>query len=195
MTLLLQNLRSNIVGRTANSLLRIALVLNLCRQSKIANLSIHLVVNKNVTQLEIPMDDALLVYIDDRLYDLTNINPSFELSEPLPSLGEVLQGIISTILQQDIDVLLIFKGIDKLDNMLVLQRLMNLNLNQQLVTLTLLVDRFLRNHLRSIELTILTRHSLVTLRKTTSPQQLTLCVTKILALVPENSLVLVVLDR
>ncbi len=195
MTLLLQNLRSNIVGRTANSLLRIALVLNLCRQSKIANLSIHLVVNKNVTQLEIPMDDALLVYIDDRLHDLTNINPSFELSEPLPSLGEVLQGIISTILQQDIDVLLILEGIDKLDNMLVLQRLMNLNLNQQLVTLTLLVDRFLRNHLRSIELTILTRHSLVTLRKTTSPQQLTLCVTKILALVPENSLVLVVLDR
>lgn len=195
MTLLLQNLRSNIVGRTANSLLRIALVLNLCRQSKIANLSIHLVVNKNVTQLEIPMDDALLVYIDDRLHDLTNINPSFELSEPLPSLGEVLQGIIPTILQQDIDVLLILKGIDKLDNMLVLQRLMNLNLNQQLVTLTLLVDRFLRNHLRSIELTILTRHSLVTLRKTTSPQQLTLSVTKVLALVPENSLVLVVLDR
>ena len=195
MTLLLQNLRSNIVGRTANSLLRIALVLNLCRQSKIANLSIHLVVNKNVTQLEIPMDDTLLVYIDDRLHDLTNINPSLELSEPLPSLGEVLQGIIPTILQQDIDVLLILEGIDKLDNMLVLQRLMNLNLNQQLVTLTLLVDRFLRNHLRSIELTILTRHSLVTLRKTTSPQQLTLCVTKILALVPENSLVLVVLDR
>lgn len=195
MTLLLQNLRSNIVGRTANSLLRIALVLNLSRQSKIANLSIHLVVNKNVTQLEIPMDDALLVYIDDRLHDLTNINPSFELSEPLPSLGEVLQGIIPTILQQDIDVLLILEGIDKLDNMLVLQRLMNLNLNQQLVTLTLLVDRFLRNHLRSIKLAILTRHSLVTLRKTTSPQQLTLSVTKILALVPENSLVLVVLDR
>lgn len=195
MTLLLQNLRSNIVGRTANSLLRIALVLNLSRQSKIANLSIHLVVNKNVTQLEIPMDDALLVYIDDRLHDLTNINPSFELSEPLPSLGEVLQGIVPTILQQYIDVLLILKGIDKLDNMLVLQRLMNLNLNQQLVTLTLLVDRFLRNHLRSVKLTILTRHSLVTLRKTTSPQQLTLCVTKVLALVPENSLVLVVLDR
>ena len=67
------------------------------------------------------MDDSLLMDINHSFYNLTNINPSLKLSQPLPPLTQIFQSIIPAILQQDVDIFFILEGIYKFDNIFMLQ--------------------------------------------------------------------------
>lgn len=59
--LALKNLRSNIVGSTANGTLALSVELKLRSKTEISDLDLHLVVKEEVTELEISMNDAMAV--------------------------------------------------------------------------------------------------------------------------------------
>lgn len=130
MPLLLQDLRCDVIRRSTYSLLHISLSLDLGGQSKIAYLSVHLVVDQNIAEFQIAMDDALTVDVNECLNDLTDVNPSLELRQSFSALCQVLQRVIPAVLQKDVYILLILKGIDELDDMLMSKRFVDLDLNQ-----------------------------------------------------------------
>jgi len=66
MSLLLEDLRCNIVGRTTNGFLHISLMFDAGGQSKVANLDIHLVVDENITKFKVAMNDTLGVNVNHR---------------------------------------------------------------------------------------------------------------------------------
>jgi cytolysin (calcineurin-like family phosphatase) len=80
-----------------------------------------LIVNKDISKLQISVDDALTVDIDQSLYDLTDIHPCLEFSESLPAFRQIFKSVVSAILKQDVDILLILESIDELDDVLVPQ--------------------------------------------------------------------------
>lgn len=75
------------------------------------------------------MDNALLVDINQRLDNLAYVHSRLMLGESLPPLNQILQRIIPAILEQDIDILFILKGINELNNMFMLESFMDFNLN------------------------------------------------------------------
>ena len=85
--LFFQNLRSDVVGCTADGFLGVAFVFDFGGESKITNFSVHLIVNKNVAQLEIAVYYALRVNIDHGFNDLPDVYSSLKFSESFPSLG------------------------------------------------------------------------------------------------------------
>lgn len=76
------------------------------------------------------MNDALTVDVNQCLDDLTDVDPCLKLCQSFPALGQVLEGVIPAVLQQDVDVLLVLEGIDELYDMPVPQRLVDLDLDQ-----------------------------------------------------------------
>jgi hypothetical protein len=126
------------------------------------------------------------VDVDERLHDLADIDPRLELSESLPAFGEVLEGVVATVLEEDVDVLLVLEGVNELDDVAVPQRLVDLDLDEKLVALPLLVDALLGDDLRRQQLALRARDRLVALREPARAQQLPLYVGDVLRLVTED---------
>ena len=85
MPLLLQNLGCDVVGRPAYSFLAITLAFNFSGQSKITYFAVHLLVDQNIPQFQIPVDYALLVDIDHGLDDLADVYSGLELCQSFSS--------------------------------------------------------------------------------------------------------------
>ena len=120
MSLFFQNLGSNVVGSAADGLLGVPLVLDLGRQSEVAYFGVHLVVDEDVPEVEVPVNDALLVNVDHGFDDLSDVDPGLKLSQSFPAFGQILQSVVPAVLQQNVDVFFILEGIDELHDMLVL---------------------------------------------------------------------------
>lgn len=97
--LLFQYLRCDVVRRAAYGLLHIALCLYLGGQAKIAYFCIHLIIDEHISQFQISVDDALTVYVYQSFDYLTNVYSGLKLSQSLPSLRQILQRVISAVLQ------------------------------------------------------------------------------------------------
>lgn len=63
------------------------------------------------------MDDALTVDVDEGLHDLADIDPGLKLSQSLSAFGQIFQGVVATVLEEDVDIFLVLEGIDELDDM------------------------------------------------------------------------------
>ena len=90
------------------------------------------------------VDDFVLVEIDKRINNLLEIVHNFHLNKSLSSLDKFIESLIWTNLQQDVDIFMIFEDMFKSHNVIVAQRLVNLNfsyqLNYQLTTFCLALD-------------------------------------------------------
>ena len=72
-TLAFEDFGRNVVRRTANGALFLAVEVEFGRQAEIAQLDLHLVVQEEVAQLEIAMDDTMRVQILQGVDDLNSI--------------------------------------------------------------------------------------------------------------------------
>ncbi len=72
---------------------------------------------------------------------------------------------------------------------------MDLDLDQQFVSLSLLVYRFFGNHLGSVQFAVFAGHCLVALREPPCSEQFALGVANVLYFVPEHPPVLVIFGR
>lgn len=165
MAVLLQDLGGDIVGRAADGLLDLALVFDPGGEPEVADLGVHLVVDEDVAQLEVPVDDGLRVDVDQGLDHLLDVYPGLVLGYPLPPLDQVLQRIVPTVLEQDVDILAILEGLDELNDVLVLEGPVNLYLDQQLVPLPLLADGLLGDDLGCVYPLVLLADHLEALRE------------------------------
>lgn len=184
--ILLQYLRSDIVRSPADSLLELALMFDPCRQPEIAYLGIHVVIDEDIAQLEIPVDDRLRVDIDEGLDHLIDIHSGLILCDTLPPFHQILQRVITAVLQQYVHILPILERLYELNNVLMFERTMDLNFNQQLVALPLLVDRFLGDDLGGIDQPIFMADHLEAFREAARAQQFAASVLDIVDLIVER---------
>lgn len=85
-----QNLRSDVVGSSADSFLFLFIVLQPRGQSEVPQFDLHVFVEEEVSQFEISMDDFVLVKIDERSNDLMQVVHHLHLSKSLPALNQLV---------------------------------------------------------------------------------------------------------
>ena len=129
----LEDLWSQVVRGSTDSTLSFALVENLGGQSEISNLESHMVREEQVSKLEVAMDDLLGVDVLDGLHQLVDVVAGFDLVKLLTALNQVCQGLICADVQHDVDILLVFEVAIEADDVLVIERPVNLNLTCQLL--------------------------------------------------------------
>lgn len=132
------------------------------------------------------MDDALTVDVNQSLHDLAYVHSGLEFSESLSPFGQILEGVVPAVLQQDINILFVLEGIYEFDYVAMPQRFVYLNFDEQLIPLSFFVDALLGNDLSSQKFSVCAGDSLVALRKASSSKQLALNVGGIFGLVAKN---------
>lgn len=96
------------------------------------------------------MHNAMPMNVLQSLYHLQHVHSGLPLGNTFSPLYQLLEGIVSTVLQHNVDVFTILKHIPKANNVTVLQRPVQLDLQHQLVALPLFVDLFLGDYLKCV---------------------------------------------
>jgi hypothetical protein len=78
------------------------------------------------------VDDFVLMQIHQGGDDLGEVVLDFHLGEPLPPLDELVEGLVGTNLQKDIDVFVVLKYMLEFHNIWVAERLVDFDLSDQL---------------------------------------------------------------
>ena len=81
--LALKHLRSDIVRSTANGALALSVELEFRGETEVTDLDFHLVVQEEVTQLQVTMDDSVAMKVLHRCADLVDVALDFELMKTL----------------------------------------------------------------------------------------------------------------
>ena len=115
-----EHFRSDIVGCTANSSFLFAVEIEFGGESEISQLNHHFIVDKQVTQLQVSMDNAVGVEVSQSIDDLQSVALDFELMQSFPSLQQLIHALVVAQLQQNVDVLAIFEEVHELGHVLVL---------------------------------------------------------------------------
>ena len=117
----LEHFRGDIVGRTADRSLALTIELKLGCQTEITDLNLHLVVEEEVTELEISMNDAMTVKVFDSCADLIDVTLDFELVEALTTAQQLVQRLVLAQLEEDIDVLGVFEEVFEADDVVLVE--------------------------------------------------------------------------
>lgn len=147
MTLLIEDLGSNVIWRSAERLLALAVVFDASSQAKVANLDMQVVVQEEIAELEIAMDDFVVVQVFDPADNLMDVVAAFVFSNDFSALMQLHHGALLAQLENDVNVEAIIEKAVEADNILVEQRFMNLNLLGHLFLLVVLHHELFRNDL------------------------------------------------
>ena len=74
-----------------HALLALPIVQNLSGQPKVCDLEVHLLIDKNVTKLQVAVDDVLAVHVDHAVQQLHHVELRLRLRQPLALLHKVHQ--------------------------------------------------------------------------------------------------------
>lgn len=92
------------------------------------------------------MDDLVLVEVHQRRDNLRQVVLHLHLGQSLPPLQQLIQGLVGADLQQDVDVLVVLEDVLELDEVLLAQRLVDLDFSDELdegrSTFCLALERF-----------------------------------------------------
>ena len=92
MTLLaFEHLRSDIVRSTADRALALSIELKLGSETEITDLDLHLVVEEEITELQVSVNNAMTVKVLDSLANLVDIALDFELVKPLTTAEKLVE--------------------------------------------------------------------------------------------------------
>ena len=80
-----------------HALLALPIVQNLSGQPKVCDLEVHLLIDKNVTKLQVAVDDVLSVHVDHAVQQLHHVELRLRLRQPLPLLHKVHQGLWAVV--------------------------------------------------------------------------------------------------
>lgn len=111
-----QHLRSDIIRGTADRLLALTRILNKRRQSEITDLDVHVAIQKDVAQFQVPMDDLVVMHIVARADELNHEESRFRLGEASTSTKQVHERAVRTQFKRHVDVLVVFETILKVDD-------------------------------------------------------------------------------
>lgn len=79
------------------------------------------------------MDDLVLMEVDQRANDLLQVILHFNLRQSLSPLDQFIQSLVCAYLQQDVHVVVVLEDVLKLDDIIVAERLVDLDLGDELI--------------------------------------------------------------
>jgi len=88
-----QDFWSDIVRCTTNGSFSSSVKFELGGETKISNFDFHLIVEEQVTKLEISMNDSMRMQVFDSVTDHDNVALNLQLVESLSSSKELVQGL------------------------------------------------------------------------------------------------------
>jgi len=89
-----QNLRSDIIGSSANGSFTLSIEFKLSGEPKISDLQLHLTGEEEVSKLEISMDNSMRMEILQSCNDLHDVALDFEFMESLSSSNKLVESLV-----------------------------------------------------------------------------------------------------
>ena len=123
----------DVVRSTANSSLLFTVKVELRRQTEIAQLDLHLVVEEKIPELQVAMDDSVLVKVLQGINDLRSVALNFQLVEALTPFEELVHALILAKLEEDVYVLAVLEEVLEVAHVVMLDTSMNLDLAHELL--------------------------------------------------------------
>lgn len=145
MTLSQQYFWSHIVGGATDGLLPLLWRFQPSCQPKIPHLEFHVLGDEEISQLEVPVQDASLVQVLEAGKNLPQVVANLWLQQGVSGLPDVGQGLSTAKLQKNVYVVSILKVVREAHDMAVLQVSVQFNLVQDLLALMRLGDTTLRD--------------------------------------------------
>lgn len=127
MALLAYDLRGDVVGRSALGVSSLVKVIQLHRQSEVPNLDLVTFAQKYVGELDVSVNDFAAVNFLNAQNNLNQEVPYFGVVQAFSIFQNLVQIPILAIFKQNINILLIFKDVLELHDVLMLQFPMNLD--------------------------------------------------------------------
>lgn len=109
-------------------------------EPEIANFEIHVIIEEDVPHFKIAVDDSVAVHVLQGRNNLVHIVSCLFDGEFLPLFYHFAESLVGTEFQDYVDVLLVFEDGIKFYDVLLVQRLVNLDFGEQL---GLIIDYFL----------------------------------------------------
>ena len=122
-----------VVRSSANRALLLTIEVELGCEAEVAQLNLHLVIDKKISELQVAMNYSVSVEILQSIDDLHRVRLYFQLMKALPSAQKFVEALILADLKQDIYVFAVLEEVLELDDVLVLDGPVNFNLTHQLL--------------------------------------------------------------
>lgn len=117
-----QNLGCDVVGSTANSSFALAIELQFGCKAEVTNFHLHLVVEEEISKLEISVDDSVAVQVLNCSADLVNVALHFKFVQAFASSKQFVEGLVLAQLKEDVDVLCVFEEVFEAYDVVVVER-------------------------------------------------------------------------
>lgn len=91
-----ENFWRDVVGRTANSSLLLSVKIELGGEAKVSQFDLHLIVEEQVSKLEVSVDHAVRVQVLQRVDDLLGVALDLELVQALAPLQKLVHALVLT---------------------------------------------------------------------------------------------------
>ena len=140
-----QHFRRDVVWSSADCSFSLSVELQFSGETEITNLDLHLVVQEQVTELQISVNDTVAVQVFNSGADLINVALDFKFVQSLPSPKQLIQRLVLTEFKEDVHVLCVLEEMLESDNVVVMERSMDLDLGHELLLGTSLGERRLLN--------------------------------------------------
>lgn len=109
-----QNLRSDVVGCSANGPLFLSVKIELCGKSEVSQFDLHFFIYEEVAQLQVSVNNAMRMQVFQRIDDLQGVALDLELVQALASLEQLVETVVGAQFKQDVNIVDVFEEVNKL---------------------------------------------------------------------------------
>lgn len=118
---------SYVIWCPTNRLLPLPGVFNQCSQTKVSDLNVHVGIQEDIAELEIPVDNLVHVHVVACTNELNHEETGLWFGEPASTAEHIHQGAVMTKLKGHIDVFIIFETVLEPDDVRVAESTVNLD--------------------------------------------------------------------
>jgi len=131
--LALEDFGGDIVGRATNRTLPLPIEFEFGCQTEVTYFDFHFIVKKEVSQLEISMDDSMRVQVPHCVANLNNIALDLELNQSLSSPEQFVQRLTLAEFENNVNVLGILEEVLEANDVAVVKGAVNFDLAHELL--------------------------------------------------------------
>ena len=128
-----EHLGCDVVRSTANSSLLFTVKVELRRQTEVAQLDLHLVVEEKISEFQVAMDYSVLVKVLKRINDLRSVALDFQFVKALAPFEKLVHALILAKLEKDVYIFAVLEEVLEVAHIVMLDASMNLDLAHKLL--------------------------------------------------------------
>ena len=129
----LEHLRGDVVRRTADGSLTLTVELELGGETEVTDFYLHLVVEEEVTELQISVNHSMTVQVLHSCTDLVDVALHFEFVESLTTTEQLVERLVLAQLEENVDVLCVLEEVFKTDDVVLVEGAMDFDFGHQLL--------------------------------------------------------------